>query len=151
MRSRPALILILSWSSWHSSWIPYLDNLRVCLTDATCYEIHMRFPTDMTLLWYSLEGLFSSMSLHCWELGVKRPRNRYRIVAKSYLYYCLKITTTASSTRMLNRRRIKLLEKLLTQRDRIPTEYGALLQYTLDYHKQSFRHQKGACPDTRDV
>ena len=34
-----------------SHWKPYLDNLHVCMTDATCYESHMRFPTDMKLLW----------------------------------------------------------------------------------------------------
>ena len=38
-----------------SHWKPYLDNLHVCMTDATCYESHMRFPTDMKLLWESLE------------------------------------------------------------------------------------------------
>ena len=27
-----------------SHWKPYLDNLHVCMTDATCYESHMRFP-----------------------------------------------------------------------------------------------------------
>ena len=37
---------------------PYLDNLHVCMTDATCYESHMRFPTDMKLLWESLEWLY---------------------------------------------------------------------------------------------
>ena len=30
-----------------SHWKPYLENLHVCMTDATCYESHMRFPTDM--------------------------------------------------------------------------------------------------------
>ena len=33
-----------------SHWKPYLENLHVCMTDATCYESHMRFPTDMKLL-----------------------------------------------------------------------------------------------------
>ena len=28
------------------------------MTDATCYESHMRFPTDMKLLWESLEWLY---------------------------------------------------------------------------------------------
>ena len=32
-----------------SHWKPYLENLHVCMTDATCYESHMRFPTDMKL------------------------------------------------------------------------------------------------------
>ena len=38
-----------------SHWKPYLENLHVCMTDATCYESHMRFPTDMKLLWEGLE------------------------------------------------------------------------------------------------
>ena len=36
-------------------WKPYLENLHVCMTDATCYESHMRFPTDMKLLWKCIE------------------------------------------------------------------------------------------------
>ena len=39
-----------------SHWKPYLDNLHVCMTDATCYESHMRFPTDMKLLWKASNG-----------------------------------------------------------------------------------------------
>ena len=31
-------------------WKPYLENLHVCMTDATCYESHLRFPTDTKLL-----------------------------------------------------------------------------------------------------
>ncbi len=41
-----------------SHWKPYLDSLHVCMTDATCYESHMRYPTDMKLLWESLEWLY---------------------------------------------------------------------------------------------
>ncbi len=41
-----------------SHWKPYLDNLHVCMTDATCYENHMHFLTDMKLLWESIEWLY---------------------------------------------------------------------------------------------
>ena len=64
------------------------------------------------------------------SLGIRRPRNKYRNVAESYLSYCKKRKRRASRTRML-----KLLEKLLCQRDGIHSEYGALLRYTQDYHK----------------
>ena len=53
-----------------SHWKPYLDNLHVCMTDATCYESHMRFPTDMKLLWESLEWLYRHICRHCRELGI---------------------------------------------------------------------------------
>ena len=51
-----------------SHWKPYLDNLHVCMTDATCYESHMRFPTDMKLLWESIEWLYSHICRHCRDL-----------------------------------------------------------------------------------
>ena len=69
-------------------------------------------------------------------IGIRRPRNKYRNVAESYLSYCKKRKRRASRTRMLKRRMIKLLEKLLSQRDGIHSEYGALLRYTQDYHKR---------------
>ena len=70
------------------------------------------------------------------SLGIRRPRNKYRNVAESYLSYCKKRKRRASRARMLKRRMIKLLEKLLSQRDGIHSEYGALLRYTQDYHKR---------------
>ena len=96
-----------------SHWKPYLDNLHVCMTDATCYESHMRFSTDMKLLRESLEWLYRYICRHCGELGIRRPRNKYKSVAESYLSYCKKRKRKASRTRMLKRRIIRLLEKLL--------------------------------------
>ena len=93
-----------------SYWKPYLENLHVCMTDATCYESHMRFPTDMKLLWESLEWLYRQICLHCRDLGIRRPRNKYADVAKSYLSYCKKRKRKASRTRMLKRRMIRLLD-----------------------------------------
>ena len=89
-----------------SHWKPYLENLHVCMTDATCYESHMRFPTDMKLLRESLSWLYRHICRHCGELGIRRPRNKYRNVAESYLSYCKKRKRKASRTRMLKRRMI---------------------------------------------
>ncbi len=68
-------------------------------------------------------------------IGIRRPRNKYRNVAESYLSYCKKRKRRASRTKMLKRRMIRLLEKLLNQRDEIHREYGTSLRYTQDYHK----------------
>ena len=119
-----------------SHWKPYLDNRHVCMTDATCYESHMRFPTDMKLLWESLEWLYRYICRHCGELGIRRPRNKYKNVAESYLSYCKKRKRKASRTRMLKRRMIGLLEKLLIQRDEIHRKYETLLRYTPEYQKR---------------
>ncbi|RGN53295.1 hypothetical protein DXB61_03810 [Parabacteroides merdae] len=70
------------------------------------------------------------------SLGIRRPRNKYRNVAESYLSYCKKRKRRASRTRMLKRRMIRLLEKLLMQMDEIHREYRTSLRYTQDYHKR---------------
>ena len=117
-------------------WKPYLENLHVCMTDATCYESHMRFPTDMKLLWECLEWLYRHICRHCKELGIRRPRNKYADVADAYLSYCKKRKRKTSRTRMLKRRMIRLLEKLLIQMDEIHRKYGTALRYTQDYQKR---------------
>lgn len=107
-----------------SHWKPYLENLHVCMTDTTCYESHMHFSTDMKLLWESIEWLHRHICLHCRDLGIRRPHNKYENGAESYLLYCKKRKRKAPRTRMLKRRMIKLLEKLLIQRDGVHKEYG---------------------------
>lgn len=37
-------------------WKPYLDALHVSMTDAICYESHIRFLTDVKLLWKASNG-----------------------------------------------------------------------------------------------
>lgn len=37
----------------YDKWAPKLANKDLCLTDATCYECHLRYPTDVKLLWES--------------------------------------------------------------------------------------------------
>ncbi|MDN0078964.1 transposase [Bacteroides gallinaceum] len=119
-----------------SHWKPYLENLHVCMTYATCYESHMRFPTDMKLLWESIEWLYRHICRHCMDLGIGRPRNKYADVSEYYLSYCKKRKRKVSRTRMLKRRMIRLLEKLIVQRDEIHKEYGRSLRYTQDYQKR---------------
>ena len=119
-----------------SHWKPYLENLHICMADATCYESHMRFPTDMKLLWECLEWLYRHICRHCKKPGIRRPRNKHSDVARSCLSYSRKRKRKSSRTRMLERRMIRLLEKLLVQRDEIHGKYGTSLRYTRDYQKR---------------
>ena len=134
-----------------SHWKPYLENLHVCMTDATCYESHMRFPTDMKLLWESIEWLYRHICMHCGKLGIRRPRNKYTDIAASYLSYCKKRKRKASRTRMLKRRMISLLEKLIIQRDDIHREHGSSLRYTQDYQKRLSIIRKVLVQETKSV
>lgn len=84
-------------SHWNLIW-----ELHVCMTDATCYESHMRFPTDMKLLWESIEWLYRHICMHCGKLGIRRPRNKYTDIAASYLSYIKKRKRKAWDKRCWN-------------------------------------------------
>ena len=75
----------------------------------------LRLSLIHIFLWESLEWLYRHICRHCWELGIRRPRNKYADVSESYLSYCKKRKRKLSRTRMLKRRMIRLLEKLLIQ------------------------------------
>lgn len=117
-------------------WKPYLDNLHVCMTDATCYESHLRFPTDVKLWWESVEWLHRHICNHCRKLGIRRPRNKYDDVSRAYLSYSKKRKRKNSLARMMKRRLLQLLEKLLSQADGLHDTYREGLSCTAGYHKR---------------
>ena len=90
----------------------------------------------MKLLWESIVWLHRHICRHCKILSIRRPRNKYTDVLTAYLSYCKKRKRKVSRTRMLKRRIIKLLEKLLVQRDGIHRRYVTSLRYIRDYQKR---------------
>lgn len=69
---------------------PYMNNPHVCMTDATCYESHLRFPTDVKLLWESVEWLYRWICKQYGVLHIRCPRNKYNDASRAYLSYSKK-------------------------------------------------------------
>jgi hypothetical protein len=90
----------------------------------------MRYPTDMEQLWESIEWLYRHICWHCMDFAIRRLCNKYADVPEPYLSYCKKRKRKASRTRVFKCRMIRLLEKLLIQRDDIHKKYGKSLRYT---------------------
>ena len=118
------------------SWKPYLENLHVCMTDATCYESYIRFPTDVKLLWESVRWLHQHLCNHCKSLRICRPRTKYADVSTAYLSYSKKRKRKQSRTRMLKRRLLKLLEKLVIQMEKLHCTYKDSLCLSADYQRR---------------
>ena len=119
-----------------SYWKPYLSNVHVCMTDATCYESYLRYPTDMKLLWESVSWLHRHLCRHCRDLGIRRLRNKYDEVSRAYLSYSKKRKHRRSQSRMLKRRLIHLLQKLLSQTDTLLSCYKGKLSLSSDYQRR---------------
>jgi hypothetical protein len=58
-------------------WKPYMQESNMMLTDATCYETSMRYPTNVKLLWESVDWSYGQMVRMCKYLKIRTPRNKY--------------------------------------------------------------------------
>ena len=56
----------------------------ICKRSMTAYQMlhvmkhHMRYPTDEKLLWEGCEWIYKELILLCKELGIRRPRSKYK-------------------------------------------------------------------------
>ncbi len=97
------------------AWGVYMSNTGTMLEDATCYETHMRYPTDAKLLWEANEWVYKQIKIFSKVLKKRMPRSKFGEQKSSQLNFSKK----KRKTRKQIRRRIKsllyLLGKLLGQ------------------------------------
>lgn len=103
----------------YDKWGGLLKDKNLCLTDATCYESHLRFPTDVKLLWECCEWIQSLIKKTCKALKERLPRNKYRDIDRDRLTYAKHRKHTRAATAKLRRRLLGLLSKQIGQWNRI--------------------------------
>ena len=120
------------FDKWRSS----LTDLELCLTDASCYESHLRFPTDVKLLWECCQWLEALLVKWCRQLGERKPRNKYADVDKARLSYAKQRRHKKSATRKLLRRLLNLLSKLRGQWTALLKRHGRAIDLNAEQHKR---------------
>lgn len=100
-------------------WKPYMSQTNVVLTDATCYESSVRYPTDQKLLWESVEWAYGELLKECKQLGVRKPRTKYDKWALRNQKYSRKRKRKIKERRSLTRGELRLLEKILVELDKL--------------------------------
>lgn len=106
------------------------------MTDATCYESYLRYPTSVKLLWESVAWLQSRLSAFSKDLGQRCPRNKFKDVSKRYLCYSKKRKRKQSRTRMMKRGLLRLLEKQVGQVDELLARAGERLSLPASFRKR---------------
>ena len=106
-------------------WRPYLSFTNIMLEDATCYETHMRYPTNVKLLWESVEWLYGQMKVVCKYLKTPTPRTKYLKQRDRYNSYSRKRRKSKKERRVLTRSLLHLLDKLIGLMDIIMDQYHA--------------------------
>ena len=120
----------------YARWEGDLKDKDLCLTDATCYESHLRVATDVKLLWECCRWLHDLLVCQSKRLSERVPRNKYNDVAKATLAYAKQRKHTGSATRRLRRRLLKLLAKLRSQWNGLRKLYGPCISLSVEQEKR---------------
>jgi len=94
-------------------WKPYLEHCSVQLTDATCYESFLRFPTDVKLLWESVDWVYGQTKIIIKTLKKRMIRCKYGKQHHRYHSYSKQRKRSQSKTIVLKRSLLHLLNKLI--------------------------------------
>ena len=92
-------------------WLPFIEQKAVGTADATVYESHLRYPTDVKLLWECIDWLWSFIDEHRSNFGLERIRRKQPEVYKAYRSYQKLKRKPRKRTRSIRRRLLKLLDK----------------------------------------
>jgi len=119
-----------------ASWKPYIQHPNVMLTDATCYETSMRYPTNVKLLWESVDWSYGQMILLCKYLKIRTPRTKYAEQRARYMNYSRKRKKQRKETIVRTRSLLYLLDKLLGLLNDIVQEHLDKLELSPKFHQR---------------
>jgi len=92
-------------------WKPQMENTNVVMMDATCYESHLRYPTDVKLLWESCEHIWKLIDGRCKTLKIPKIRHKKKSISKAYNHYQKYKRKPRALTKKIKRRLLHLLQK----------------------------------------
>lgn len=96
-------------------WRPLMKDTQAILMDATCYESHLRYPTDVKLLWECCEWLWELIDQCCKELKLAKPRRKQKKQFQRYLHYQKRRRKTHKKEKRQRRYLLRFLAKGLDE------------------------------------
>lgn len=96
-------------------WKPHMKDTQVGFSDATVYESHMRYPTDVKLLWECCEYIQSQIEKLYIGMKVKVHRKKYEKKKQQYLAYARRRKKPHRLTQKMRRQLLNFCERLQKQ------------------------------------
>ena len=118
------------------AWKPYIKHPNIVLEDATCYESYIRYPTNVKLLWESVEWMHGQMKRTCRYLKILTPRTKFLEQKDKYFAYMRKRKKPWKETKQRTRSLLYLLNKLIEQQDKIEDQYRTRIKFPEKYYKK---------------
>ena len=95
-----------------NQWKDEIPDERIVFMDATCYEVYIRFPTDVKLLWESCEWLWErKIPELCKENKIKIPRSKFKEQKSKHLIYSKLRKKSHRKTKSRRKALLHLVEK----------------------------------------
>ena len=107
-------------------WRPYMTNLNSITCDATCYESSIKYPTDVKLLFDSVQWNYCTLKKLCKHVGVRMPRTKYIKWTRRSISYSKMKQKRRKKRRSLTRGLLRLLTKLIGVLDQLEERHGTL-------------------------
>lgn len=96
-------------------WKTKMRQTQTGMSDASCYESYIKFPTDIKLLWDSIEWLHRLIKDLCKAHQINKPRNKVKEQRKKQTIYSKTKRKTHKQRKKRKRSLLYLLNKLLGQ------------------------------------
>ncbi len=110
-------------------WRPYMTNLNSITCDATCYESSIKYPTDVKLLFDSVQWNYHQLKKLSKTLGLRMPRTKYLKWVRRSISYSKMKQKRKKKRKSLTRGLVRLLTKLIGKLDELELEYGMLSKH----------------------
>ena len=117
-------------------WKPFMEHPNIMLTDATCYETAMRYPTNVKLLWESTDWCYGQLKTICKYLKLRTPRTKYLKQKQRHTNYSRKRRKSKKQRRVLTRSLLHLRDKLLFLLKEIEQDYSGKFNMPDRYYRQ---------------
>jgi len=118
------------------AWKPYMSQTHVMLEDATCYETQMRYPTNVKLLWESVDWMYHQMALMCKHCKIRIPRSKYLDQKQKYFNYQRKRKKLRKERTKRTRSLLLLLNKLNGLLDELEQQLSGQIQMPAKYYSR---------------
>jgi IS5 family transposase len=99
------------------AWRPWMEQRHVTMMDATVYESHVRYPTDVKLVWECIQRLYRLLQAKRKGLGERRSRSNYEKHQVKYLHFQKKRKKGKREEKRLRRGLLAYLGRLLKNLD----------------------------------
>jgi len=105
-------------------WKPHMNNLDSITCDATCYESSIKYPTDVKLLYDSVQWIYEQIRLTCKEHKVRQPRTKINKWIGRAISFSKMKKKRKNKRKSLTRGLLRLLTKLLGIIEEQEQKYG---------------------------